>query len=83
MTFTRHNVPLTLELPAGTHRLCGCGESSAWPVCDTPRPSCETAAHTLALSKPQFVWVCQCQGSTTMPFCDGEGHLKKSQVAGS
>lgn len=67
--------PKALQLPAGSHQLCGCLGSDAWPVCDGGREDCATRRHTLELKKPRFVWMCQCGTSGELPFCDGRGHL--------
>lgn len=68
--------PLARQFAAGTHRLCTCRESPQWPLCDQSQTRCDDKAYVFELSKAKFVWICQCERSQTLPFCDGEGHLK-------
>lgn len=67
--------PKALQLPAGSHVLCGCFKSQCWPQCDQTHRCCAEQGYKLELAKPRFVWVCQCGASSELPFCDGEAHI--------
>ena len=68
--------PQAVQLSAGQHEICACRQSAQWPHCDGQRACCKEQALTLNLSEPKFLWLCQCGLSLTLPYCDGDGHIR-------
>ncbi|OSM02573.1 CDGSH iron-sulfur domain-containing protein [Magnetofaba australis] len=64
--------PVVAFLEAGEHRICHCGESETFPVCDGEQDAsaCRKAA-VITVDKDKYVPICQCGRSSSMPVCDG------------
>ena len=63
--------PERLELPAGTHQLCGCGRSRHGWICDGAHLGSGRISHTLHLDAAATLWLCGCGRSQRYPLCDG------------
>ena len=65
--------PWVGTIPAGTHRLCACGESSNKPYCDGShaRTGSDKTPALFKAEQDSKVAVCQCGRSGNAPRCDG------------
>lgn len=69
--------PFILSLPAGEHRLCGCGDSSDPPLCD--QAECPKAI-AIQLPAARTLAVCGCGRTRIPPYCDGRhGDVEKKK----
>lgn len=63
--------PAVVELEAGEHRWCSCGESEKQPICD-PDHVCEGREPVLLkLEQKRKVVLCMCKATKNPPYCDG------------
>lgn len=67
--------PIALELAAGDHWWCSCGQSANQPFCDGSHKGTGFAPQKFTLTEAKKVWLCQCKHSGNAPFCDG-AHAK-------
>lgn len=63
--------PYILDLNAGTHYFCACGQSKHMPYCDNSHQGSEYRPHAVELAAPQQVAMCRCRQSKNAPYCDG------------
>ena len=63
--------PFVIEVKAGTHAWCSCGESSNQPYCDGSHSGSEFAPVIEEVTEDKTVAWCGCKHSGNAPFCDG------------
>jgi CDGSH-type Zn-finger protein len=63
--------PVVLELEAGDHWWCSCGQSQKQPFCDGSHKDTGFAPLKFTLEEKKRVALCQCKASQNQPFCDG------------
>jgi len=63
--------PAVLELAAGTHAWCACGESKNQPFCDGSHKPTAFRPLVFTLAEPKKVALCQCKRTGGPPYCDG------------
>ena len=74
--------PVSLQLPAGVHHLCGCGRSRHGWFCDGAHLGSGRVFHELRLEQPSTVVLCGCGRSPHYPFCDGSHRSNGFEGAG-
>ncbi|MFZ4804766.1 MAG: CDGSH iron-sulfur domain-containing protein [Synechococcus lacustris] len=63
--------PIPYELPAGTHLICSCGQTSNAPFCNGAHMGSDWSPRVIEVSEPATVQLCGCASSANAPFCDG------------
>ena len=63
--------PAVLELAAGEHWWCACGQSKNQPFCDSSHKGSGFSPVPFTLEAPKRVALCCCKHTKTKPFCDG------------
>ena len=63
--------PIIIDLPAGTHYVCMCGQSKGLPYCDGSHEGTEHSPQAVTLDAADQVAMCTCKHTRTKPFCDG------------
>ena len=63
--------PAVLELAAGTHAWCACGESKKQPFCDGSHKTTSFRPLVFTLTEAKKVALCQCKHTANAPYCDG------------
>jgi CDGSH iron-sulfur domain-containing protein 3 len=63
--------PTVLELDAGTHYWCACGQSDKQPFCDGSHRGTGFAPVAFTLEAKKRVALCNCKQTGNGPFCDG------------
>ena len=63
--------PAVLELAAGTHAYCACGESTNQPFCDGKHAGTEFRPQIFEMAEDKTVAICQCKRTGNPPYCDG------------
>lgn len=63
--------PAVLELAAGKHAYCACGESANQPFCDGAHAGGEFRPQVFEMAEQKTVAICQCKRTGNAPFCDG------------
>ena len=65
------NAPLVIDLPAGNHYVCMCGQSSNAPYCDGSHKGTGKRPQNVAVEKAGSIAICRCKRTGSPPFCDG------------
>ena len=74
--------PVKVELEAGQHHWCTCGESAAQPFCDGSHRGTGFTPHAFSVDESQTAHLCLCKHTSNPPFCDGShARLKDTDVA--
>ena len=63
--------PVIIDLPAGTHYWCSCGNSKNQPFCDGSHKGTEFKSLKFILVESKKVALCNCKQTKNGPFCDG------------
>ena len=63
--------PAVIELGAGRHAYCSCGQSTKQPFCDGSHAGSEFRPVFFELAEPKTAAICQCKHTGNAPYCDG------------
>lgn len=63
--------PYAVELEAGDHYWCACGQSKKQPFCDGSHKGSAFAPVKFTLDKKETKYLCGCKATNSPPFCDG------------
>lgn len=63
--------PAVMDLPAGTHAWCACGESQNQPFCDGSHKGTSFRPFVFSTDAPKKVALCRCKHTGGVPYCDG------------
>jgi len=63
--------PAVMEIKAGKHAYCSCGESQNQPFCDGGHAGTEFVPQIFEMAEDKTVALCQCKRTGNAPFCDG------------
>lgn len=63
--------PIQVDLEAGEHYWCACGESKNQPFCDGSHAGTEFKPLTFSVDDAQQAHLCMCKKTANPPFCDG------------
>ncbi|OIQ36237.1 MAG: glutamate synthase [Crocinitomix sp. MedPE-SWsnd] len=63
--------PMVIEVEAGTHAWCSCGESSKQPYCDGSHTGSDFTPIIEKVEEKKTVAWCGCKHSANGAFCDG------------
>ena len=63
--------PAIIEVAAGKHAFCTCGESKKQPFCDGGHAGSAFAPQIFVMAETKTVAMCQCKRTGNAPFCDG------------
>ena len=68
--------PIQIDLEAGEHHWCACGESNAQPFCDGSHRGTSFTPLAFSVDEPEEAYLCMCKQTTNPPYCDGShSHL--------
>ncbi|WOD40685.1 CDGSH iron-sulfur domain-containing protein [Nodosilinea sp. E11] len=67
--------PVVMELEAGDHYWCTCGQSTNQPFCNGAHKGTEFVPLKFTLEENKQVALCACKYTQNAPFCDGS-HTK-------
>lgn len=71
--------PMRVDLTAGEHYWCACGESQGQPMCDGSHRGSGMTPLAFAVEEPQEAHLCLCKHTSNPPYCDGT-HARLSEV---
>ena len=63
--------PCVIEVEAGDHWWCACGQSANQPFCDGSHKGSEFGPTKVTIEENKTVAFCACKRSGNPPFCDG------------
>jgi len=63
--------PYRVELTAGDHWWCACGQSKNQPFCDGSHKGSGFTPLKFSMPQAETKWLCGCKRSRNKPFCDG------------
>ncbi len=63
--------PIQVDLEAGEHHWCTCGESKNQPFCDGSHAGKGFTPLAFSVDAPQQAHLCMCKHTRNAPFCDG------------
>ena len=63
--------PAVIELTAGTHAYCTCGESDKQPMCNGSHAGTDFVPQIFEMAENKTVALCQCKRTGNAPYCDG------------
>lgn len=63
--------PAIIDLTAGKHAFCACGESKNQPFCDRSHAGSSFSPLMFDLAEDKTVSLCQCKRTGNAPYCDG------------
>jgi len=63
--------PAVIELAAGRHAYCSCGQSAKQPFCDGAHAGSEFRPVVFEMAEAKTVAICQCKHTVGGPSCDG------------
>lgn len=63
--------PAVIEVAAGNHAYCSCGESSNQPFCNGGHAGTGFGPQMFEMAETKTVALCQCKRTGNAPFCDG------------
>jgi len=63
--------PFFVELEAGDHYWCSCGQSKKQPLCDGSHQGGDFTPVKFTLTEKKNVSLCGCKHTADQPFCDG------------
>jgi glutamate synthase domain-containing protein 2/CDGSH-type Zn-finger protein len=76
--------PIQIDLEAGEHHWCACGESNAQPFCDGSHRGTQFTPLAFTLDEPEEAYLCLCKQTKNPPYCDGShSHLGDVEVEAS
>lgn len=67
--------PAIVELDAGKHTWCACGQSKTQPLCDGTHEDTPFEPLIFELEEKKKVFLCTCKATKKPPYCDGS-HAK-------
>lgn len=68
----KQNAPYILDLEAGQHLWCACGQSTTDPICDLKtHKTLGFAPKRFELAEKKKVALCGCKQTKNPPYCDG------------
>lgn len=72
--------PIQVDLEAGEHHWCACGESAGQPFCDGSHRGTGFAPLAFAVEEDQQAHLCMCKHTQNPPYCDGS-HARLGETA--
>ena len=63
--------PCIVDLEAGKHTWCACGESTDQPHCDGSHAGTAFKPQIFEMAEAKTVALCACKRTDNPPFCDG------------
>ncbi len=73
--------PIQVQLEAGEHYWCACGESRSQPLCDGSHRTTPFAPKAFTVDAAEEAYLCMCKRTKNPPYCDGTHAKLKSDDA--